>query len=99
MEGTGATVIDAMELERWLVERVAREVGVDADRIDPQTPFAGLGLDSATAVQLTGELEELMAVRLDPTLVFEYPTIRRLAEHLEAVAREGRRRGREEDAR
>ncbi|MBI4863289.1 MAG: acyl carrier protein [Candidatus Riflebacteria bacterium] len=73
------------ELEEWIVQRVARELSVPPDHIDVSIPLAGLGLDSAQAVALTGELEDLLKRRISPTVVYEHPTISRLAAHLAAV--------------
>lgn len=72
----------AAELEGWLVARVATEMGLEAHDVDPEAPFAELGLGSLEAVAISGELEELLARRLDPTLLWEFPTARRLADHL-----------------
>lgn len=66
-------------LEDWLVARLAEELGVPASAIDPDAPFAELGLDSMKAVAISGELETLLGRRLDPTLLWELPTVRRLA--------------------
>lgn len=70
------------ELEAWLIERIAAETGQPAHEIDINLPFARLGLDSTAAVALTGDLEDILGLTLDPTLVFEFPTIARLAKHL-----------------
>lgn len=75
---------DAAAIEAWLTRRVAQELGRAPEDVDPDQPFAGLGLDSTAAVSLTGELEELLERRVDPMVVFEFPTIRRLAAHLGA---------------
>lgn len=74
--------MNASELEAWLVSQIAAETGLPADEIGLDQPFARLGLDSTSAVALTGELEELLGRPLDPTVVFEFPTIARLARHL-----------------
>ncbi len=50
--------------------------------VDPAVGFFELGLDSVMAVALMQELGGLLAVELEPTLTFEHPTPRALAEHL-----------------
>lgn len=55
---------------------------MSADRIDPDTKFARLGVDSATAVFLLVELEEWLGVELGAEVVFEHQTITDLARHL-----------------
>lgn len=74
--------MNAAELEAWLVARISAETGLKPDEIDVHLPFARLGLDSPAAVALTGELEDALGQTIDPTLVFEFPTISRLAQHL-----------------
>jgi acyl carrier protein len=69
-------------LEGWLVARIAMALGVDEESIDPETPFAELGLGSLEAVEISGDLETLLVRKLDPTLLWEFPTARRLADHL-----------------
>lgn len=71
---------------RWLVERVARTAGVTPGRIDPHAPFERLGLDSAAATTIAGELEERCGRPVPPTALYDHPTIAALAA---ALAREG----------
>ena len=46
-------------LAAWLVERLAEKTGVPAHRFDRRAPFADLGLDSLTVVELAGELRTI----------------------------------------
>ncbi|MBF6169901.1 type I polyketide synthase [Nocardia blacklockiae] len=69
------------------VEALQREIArllelPAADRIDPDTGLFELGLTSAMAVELITRLRETHTVPLPPTVVFEHPTIARLAEYL-----------------
>lgn len=69
-------------LGRWLQERLGELLGIDPQMIDIQTPFDDYGLASVDAVGLAGELAELVDRPLSPTLIYEYPTIARLAHYL-----------------
>ncbi|MFH5210446.1 acyl carrier protein [Antrihabitans spumae] len=63
----------------WLVERVAFYVELPAQEIDPDVPLAELGIESVVAVSLCGEIEDRWELDLDPTVVFDYPTIADMA--------------------
>ncbi|MEM8808096.1 MAG: beta-ketoacyl synthase N-terminal-like domain-containing protein [Cyanobacteria bacterium P01_G01_bin.38] len=76
------TLLSASRIEAWLVTRIASYLKVEPTEIEPQEPFSSHGLDSATAVSLSGELETWLARPLSPTLIYDYPTIARLARHL-----------------
>lgn len=72
----------ALEIETWLVRALARSLDVDPREIDPQRPFAELGVDSVAAVELSGDLEAFLGTKVAPTVVWDHPTIRSLARHL-----------------
>jgi acyl carrier protein len=69
-------------IESWLTARLAEELREAEENLDPEARLAGYGLDSMTAVVLTGDLEEWLGLELPSTLVWDYPTIRQLASHL-----------------
>ncbi len=47
-----------------------------------ETPFRELGLNSVTAVEMSGQIAEVLGRSLAPTLLFEHPTPAALAAHL-----------------
>nr|WP_308194911.1 acyltransferase domain-containing protein [Micromonospora sp. R77] len=64
-------------------QQVAAVLGrSDADGIDDTRPFRDLGFDSLLAVGLRNALGAATGLKLATTLVFDYPTVGRLAEHL-----------------
>jgi phthiocerol/phenolphthiocerol synthesis type-I polyketide synthase D len=75
------------ELRRLLTQQVADMCGLPPDEVDPDRPLDEHGLSSRDTVALAGYLETLLDRPLPPTLVWEYPTISRLAS---ALARPGR---------
>jgi amino acid adenylation domain-containing protein len=91
-EGAGSTAGGAPpaggdlrgRLEDHLAAELGTVLGMAPQQIDRQTNFMELGFDSLMAVKLQGALAEASGVRLDPTLLFEHPSIRELAEHLAA---------------
>jgi acyl transferase domain-containing protein/acyl carrier protein len=50
--------------------------------VDPDRGFFDLGMDSVMAVALKSRLDAELGVDLPPTLTFEFPTSRALADHL-----------------
>ncbi|MFJ2743705.1 SDR family NAD(P)-dependent oxidoreductase [Streptomyces sp. NPDC087440] len=70
------------DVERWLREALATATGRPVASIDPELPFAGYGLRSVELVALVGELEEYLATKLEPGIVWEHPTAAKLARHL-----------------
>ncbi|MGB8955466.1 MAG: beta-ketoacyl synthase N-terminal-like domain-containing protein, partial [Tumebacillaceae bacterium] len=70
------------EIEVWLAEKMAEEVGIPAYEIDPEAPYVQYGVDSAVAVTLSGDLSQMLGQQLAPTLLWDYPTIAELADYL-----------------
>lgn len=69
-------------IQSWLQERLGALLGVEPGRIDIDQPFSEFGLSSVDAVSLSGELAEIVDCELAPTIVYDYPTIARLAAYL-----------------
>ncbi len=62
-------------------DQVAKVLGLEAGyALDVQVPFTSLGLDSLMAVEVRNALAAAMGRTLPASLVFDYPTIERLAE-------------------
>lgn len=72
----------AVEIQEWIVNYVADLLGVDAEEIDPNIPFERYGLDSASAVGMTGDIENWLERKIDPTLLYDYPTVAAFSKHL-----------------
>jgi acyl-CoA synthetase (AMP-forming)/AMP-acid ligase II/acyl carrier protein len=70
------------QIEEWLMAWLITRCGIDASEIGPDTPFADHGLDSMTAVELSGELDDWLGIELTPVLAWNYPTPARLAAFL-----------------
>lgn len=70
------------EIQGWIVSYLADLLEIDADEIDITVPFDGYGLDSAVAVGMTGDLEDWLGQPLDPTLLYDYPTVESFSHHL-----------------
>jgi acyl carrier protein len=73
----------------WCVEYLSRTLDVADQTIAPDVEFARLGLDSANSVYLVVELEEWLGIELTPNVIFEYPTIAKLARYLATRCADG----------
>lgn len=74
--------MDAQAIRGWLVTNIAALLDSQPDTIDPHALVTSFGLSSAEAVSLSGELADWLGTPLSPLLVYEHPTIDRLAHHL-----------------
>ena len=73
------------DIDSWLAEYVGELLTRQAAEINRDATFDSFGLDSATAVGITGELEEWLGIQIDPDVAYDYPTIRSLGRHLAAL--------------
>jgi acyl carrier protein len=80
MGNPGKVVVKSYdEIEAMLAEQVADRTGTPADEVNRTRRFDKLGLDSADAVRLVGELEDFVGRPLSASLPYKYPTIEQLA--------------------
>jgi acyl carrier protein len=69
-------------LESFLKQQIARVLRQSAGRIDAAKPFRSLGLDSLMGLELRNRLEAELSLSLPATVVWNFPTVRTLAQHL-----------------
>ena len=72
----------ATDIAQWIVELIANQLNIPAQKIDTRAPFVDFGLDSVQAVSISGEIETQLGRSLSPTLLWDYPTVTALAAHL-----------------
>ncbi|MDL4774212.1 MULTISPECIES: acyl carrier protein [Thermomonosporaceae] len=72
-------------LRSWLRERVAHYARREPADIDPSVSLTNYGLDSVYALSLCGDLEDHLGVVLEPTVVWDHPTIEALIAHVEEM--------------
>ncbi|GFN33269.1 type I polyketide synthase [Paenibacillus xylaniclasticus] len=92
-----ATVLNNREkIELWLREQVAARFGIDREEVDASRPFSYYGIDSAEAMIMCGDLEQLLEREVPPTMLWDYPTIHELASAVEQIGGVRERREQEE---
>ncbi|MGK7951742.1 MAG: aminotransferase class I/II-fold pyridoxal phosphate-dependent enzyme [Xenococcaceae cyanobacterium] len=69
-------------IQNWLIERLAKSLEIEPQKVDIHKDFSEYGLDSVEAINLSGELESFLGCRLSPTLLWDYQNIHALARHL-----------------
>jgi acyl carrier protein len=69
-------------VQAWIIDWMAQRLNLARDMIRPQDPFAQFGWDSVDAVQLAHDVGEWLQHDVDPTLMWNFPTIAALATHL-----------------
>ena len=71
------------EILATIVSKVRNLLGVSpSEELDHQMPLVAMGLDDVASKQLVRQLEARLDLQLSPTLLFRYPTIDTLSEHL-----------------
>lgn len=70
------------ELETWFISYLAELLDLDTEEIDLESSFQSYGLSSAEGVGMMGDLSDWLGTKLNPSLIFEYPSILALATKL-----------------
>ncbi|HBG96892.1 MAG TPA: hypothetical protein DDY14_16550, partial [Chromatiaceae bacterium] len=70
------------EIQALLMEQFAAVLQITADHLDLDAPFSDFGVDSILSVALIRRLNRALSIELRTTDLFNYPSIRQLAEHV-----------------
>ncbi|GAB1545339.1 acyl carrier protein [Scytonema sp. NUACC21] len=71
-----------VEIQNWLISYMIEQLKIDSTRLDITVPYDRYGLDSTILIGMVADIEDWLGCSLPPTLVYNYPTIQSLAEHL-----------------
>ena len=74
--------LKAADVQGWLIAYLAELLDIQPNEIEVKVPFERYGLSSAEGAVLIGDLEAWVGHKLVPTLVYEYPTIETLSQHI-----------------
>jgi acyl transferase domain-containing protein len=70
------------QLEEELVRSLAEALSMEQSDIDVEKPFGEIGLDSVIGVEWVQSLNKQYASNLKASIIYDYPTIRQLADFL-----------------
>jgi acyl transferase domain-containing protein/enoyl-CoA hydratase/carnithine racemase/aryl carrier-like protein/SAM-dependent methyltransferase len=74
------------DLFAWLQTSLETELSIPAGTMDPDRPFADLGLDSVTAVTWIRQINDALGTKETGTTVYRHTNLTDLARHLESIA-------------
>lgn len=73
---------DKAVITDFLIRELAVILEVSEDDIETDVAFDRYGVDSTSAVQLTGKLSKFTGKTVEPTVLYDFPTIDSLSTHL-----------------
>jgi acyl carrier protein len=71
-----------LEIKSWLLSQLGKQLRINSEQIDSQKSLTDYGLDSLIAIDLSGELSNILGFQLPPDIVLNYPTIDSLSLYL-----------------
>ncbi|MFB2977491.1 acyl carrier protein [Microseira sp. BLCC-F43] len=83
--GESEKVISFEAIQKWLVSYIAEIMEVTSDEIDVKVTFDEYGLDSSMSVAMVADLETWLGRTLEPTLIYDYPTLEKLAKYVSQI--------------
>merc|ERR1712176_1709346 len=72
---------------RAKVSDLVKNVLTDDDELEADSPFMEAGIDSLGSVQLVTDVGKAFQMPLAPSVVFDFPTVSLLADHLVAESK------------
>lgn len=73
---------DEATIRQWIVDYLVDVLDLEKEAVGATTRFDHLGVDSTTAVAMSGDLSEWLGKELAPTLLYDHPTVDELVSQL-----------------
>ena len=70
------------DIRNWLAVTIAAKLKTDAARIDYDTSFSQMGLDSLAAIGISVQIEQWLNTEIEATILYQHPTISQLSNYL-----------------
>ncbi len=77
-----ADIAGKEDIANFLIRELASILEVSEEDIETDVAFDRYGVDSKSAVQLTGKLSKLTGKNIEPTVLYDFPTIDSLSLNL-----------------
>lgn len=74
--------INKSEIETWLISYVAEILEIAPEEINITNTIEQYGLDSRTALGMIADLEDTFNCEIDPSVIYNSPTLLFLAEYV-----------------
>ncbi|WP_316214631.1 SDR family NAD(P)-dependent oxidoreductase [Bradyrhizobium sp. SZCCHNR2035] len=74
--------MDQTTITEWAVDQIAALAGLKSAEVETDQPIMSLGIDSAAIAALSARLSDFLGRSIEPTFLFEYPTIEKAASAL-----------------
>lgn len=74
--------INEQSIKAFVINEIATILEVEQEKIKPDISFDRYGIDSLAIVELTDKLSTLTGKDVEPTLLYDFPTIDQLSAHL-----------------
>ena len=74
----------------WLRQYISRVLALAEKDINPNTSFDNLGLDSSSAVAMTGDLADWRGCTIDASAAYDHPSILKLSKAVAALPQRAR---------
>lgn len=71
--------LTVVELIAWMREWIANDVSITVSEVNPDQPFEEFGLSSRSILELAGQLENLTGKSINAAVVYQNPTVNKLA--------------------
>lgn len=71
-------------IEEFIAGFISKELGIPQAEVDYDLNFGAFGLSSMSGMKLVGRLEEDLKTKVKPIMLFDNPTIARLAKAIVA---------------
>ncbi|MDJ0658839.1 MAG: acyl carrier protein [Crocosphaera sp.] len=79
--------IQTKDIQNWLIKYVSEKLNQSSQPISIKKPLALYGLDSMAQTTMIDSLGQWLDLEIEPTIIYDYPTIQGLSEYLEKEAK------------